>query len=151
MSMPGFTATNSLAQTEGNYYGGRSLSIEGDDMVDPQFLGFIKEAFESIGSALSSAVMAGADALSNALSNLRDKGGPGGRPFVCGQWVTTVLACSGKSPAYSQAEMLARCISTNPAQMAVCAVASAGLYPLVQQACAQGSDTGQLLGRVCKG
>jgi hypothetical protein len=150
MSMPGFTADSSLAPTAGKYYGGRSLSMESDDMVSPEFLGFIKEAFESVGSALSSAVVAGANALSNAISNMQSHGGPGGRPFVCGQWATTVVACKGKSPAYSQAEMLSRCAAINPAQMAICAVASAGLYPLVQQACAQGSEMGQLVGRVCK-
>jgi hypothetical protein len=151
MSLPGFTAENSLTESTWNYYGARSLGAASEDAVDPEFLGVIKEFFQSAGSALSTAIVSAASGLGDAISKLAASGGGGGRPFVCNQWATAVLACSGGQPAYSEAELMSRCVSMNPSYMAVCAAASAGLYPLMQQACSQNpGQIGTLVGQICK-
>ena len=79
MSLPGFTAENSLTASMGNYFGGQSLSIAPDDLVQPEFLGVIKELFEKAGSALSQAVQSAASAIGNMISNINKSGGQGGK------------------------------------------------------------------------
>ncbi len=153
MALPGFTATNSLAPQAAIYHGGASFSLDGTGLVEPQFLGPIGEAFESawesIKQAVSGAVMTLAQAASNVISSLQKSGGPGGSPFVCGQWVSAVISCTNGRPTYNEAQMMARCLSTNLGQTAACVAASAAIYPLVRQACAEGSPMGNLLGQVC--
>jgi hypothetical protein len=151
MSLPGFTASNCLAPTVSKYYGGRSLSIEPDDLVKPQFLGVVREAFQK---ATPGFITAGSS-LGKLLSSMRGHGGPGNTPWVCGQWATSMITCNGNSPAYSQSQMMANCITNNatdPTLWPLCTTASAGMYPLVQQFCAQGGgDNTQLLGQICQG
>jgi hypothetical protein len=150
MSLPGFTAENSLTEASFTYYGAQSLAPD-SETVDPEFLGVIKEFFQKVGGALSGALMSAANALGDAIKNLRDHGGPGGSPFVCGQWVAGVLACRNGQPAYSQAEVLARCVSSNPANSIACASVTAAMWPLIRDACSQNANqVGTLLGQVCK-
>ncbi len=151
--MPGFTAEHSLRPLLSPYHGGNSYALHDDRRVEPEFLGVIKEAFESVGHEFSSAVVAAAGALSSIVSNPSSAGGGSdGQPLVCGQWATRMLACSGNSPAYSEAEIMGACAAVNPFQMAACAALSAGMYSLVQQACSQNpGGMGQLVGQVCNG
>ncbi|MEO7170812.1 MAG: hypothetical protein V4610_05770 [Pseudomonadota bacterium] len=152
MSMPGFTATNSLTPTTGAYYGGASLLIDSDGMVEPQFLDFIREAIESIGDALSSAARAAISGLSDAISNMQN--GQGQRGFACSSWIGMFARCNGRSPNASYAEMLTKCIESNrtsPDGAIKCSTVVSAFYPLMQKVCSEGGNTGNLLNDVCKG
>jgi hypothetical protein len=152
MSLPGFTAANALGAASNRYYGAATLAAAQDESVEPEFLGPIGELFEKIGETFSGAVESLASSVASIISGLRDSGGGGGQPFVCGQWATRMIACSGNSPAYSEAEMLGACASTNPLQIAACGTATAAMYPLVQKACQDNPGAvGQLVGQVCQG
>jgi hypothetical protein len=149
VSMPGFTAEQSLQPSLSPYHGGGSYALH-DDLVEPEIFGFVKEAFESVGNAFSSVAQSLAKDVGNLVNSLQSGGGPGGQPFACGQWVTRMLACSGNSPTYSEAQMIAACISTNPAQMISCTAVTAALYSTLQQGCSENPNgIGQLLGQVC--
>lgn len=149
MSMPGFTASNSLGPSAYSYNGATSLRDSAPDAVVPEFLDIIKEAFESITSGFSNALQAAANALKDAINKL-NSGGNGQPPFVCGQWATRFLACNGNSTRYSQGEMMAACIASNPAQTAICVGITASMYSILQQGCQQNPNgIGQLLGQIC--
>jgi hypothetical protein len=149
MSMPGFTASNSLGPSAYAYNGALSLRDSAPDAVVPEFLDFIKEAFESITGGFSDALQAAANALKNAIDKI-NSGGGGQPPFVCGQWATRFLACNGNSTRYSQGEMMAACIGSNPAQSIICAGITASMYSVLQQGCQQNPNgIGQLLGQIC--
>lgn len=152
MSMPGFTATNSLSPTAGAYYGGASLSIESDGMVEPEFLDFIRDAIGSIGDALSSAARAAMDGLKNVISDMQS--GQGQRAFACGSWIGMFARCNGRSPNASYADMLTKCIESNrtsPDGAIKCSVVVSSFYPLMQKVCSEGGNTGNILNDVCKG
>jgi hypothetical protein len=150
VSMPGFTSEQSLHPSLAPYHGGGSYALHDDELVAPEFLGVIKEAFESAVHAFSSAVLEAATALNSIVVSAQNGGGGNGQPLVCGQWATRMLACNGSSPAYNEAEIMGACAAVNPFQMAACAALSAGMYPLVQQACSQNpGGMGQLVGQIC--
>jgi len=151
MSMPGFTAEQGLRPSFASYHGGGSYALHDDQLVEPEWFGWVKEAVESVASEFSSAITAAAGALNNIVNNPGSSGGGGGSgPLVCGQWATRMIACNGNSPAYSQAEIMASCAAANPFQMAACTALSAGTYSLVQQACQQNPGAiGDLVGQVC--
>jgi hypothetical protein len=148
--MPGFTADHSLQPSLSPYHGGASYALHDDVLVEPEFLGVIKEAFESAGHAFSSALMSAASSLGDLVKKTQSTGGPDGEPFACGQWVTRLVACSGNSPTYSEGEMMAACAASNPFQMASCTAVTAGLYSTLQQGCSENpGGIGQLLGQIC--
>ena len=148
--MPGFSAEQGLQSSPSPYHGGGSYSLHADALVEPQIFGFIKEAAESVGRAFSSAATALASEVGSLVSSLQSSGGPGGQPFVCGQWVASLLACSGNSPTYSEAQMMSTCLSTNVAQAAACTAVTSALYSTLQQGCQDNpGGIGQLLGQVC--
>ena len=152
MSMPGFTATNSLTPTSGAYYGGPSLLIESDGMVEPQLLDFIREAFESVSDALSSAARAAVSGLGDMIGKMQ--GGGGSRGFACGSWVGMFMRCNGRSPNASYSDMLAKCIESNktsPDGAFKCATVASAFYPMMQKVCSEGGNTGNILNDVCKG
>jgi hypothetical protein len=129
--MPGFTATNSLKPAAGIYYGGASLAIGEEDVVNPEFLGVIKEAFESAVEG----VEGGLSAAMKAIGNLVHQAGTN---FVCNQWAVEAFRCSGGNPPLTSAEMLANCIGFNPDNTLPCAAIVGAMYPAVQQFCANG-------------
>ena len=153
MSMPGFTAANSLAPSSASYYGGRSLSFEAEEMVQPEFMGVIREAFQSVGRSISPGLSSLGSSLGNLINNSNNNNGPNQPPFICSQWITTVVACNNGSPAFSQNDMWTRCLmsnSTDPVNAALCTGVSAALYPLVQKYCSEGdTDPGDLIGQIC--
>jgi hypothetical protein len=150
MSMPGFTAEQSLQPSIASYHGGGSYALHDDQRVEPEILGVIKEAFESAFHGFSSGIVDAAKALNSIIVSAQNGGGGNGQPLVCGQWATRMIACNGNSPAYSEAEILGACAGVNPFQMAACAAVSVGMYPLVQKACAENpGQVGDLVGQVC--
>jgi hypothetical protein len=152
MSLPGFGAENSVRQASWSYFGARTLGPVVDDVVSPQFLGVIREAFQSAGRGLSLGTASLAASLGGMISNAGKGGGPdNSKPFACRTWAGGVLACRNGQPLYSQAEMMSRCVSSNPTWSPLCISATAGLYPLVKRACSEDSNsTGNLLGAVCQ-
>jgi hypothetical protein len=150
MSMPGFTASNSLGPSSFVYNGGVSLAPDQGDVVGPEFLDFIKEAIEKIADGISSGLQSAVNALQNAINNLNSGGGK--PPFVCGQWAARFLACSGNSPTFGEAQMLSACISSNPANSIACATITASMYGVLQQGCRENPNgIGQIMGQICGG
>src|SRR3954469_22141773 len=86
MGRAGFSAANSLQPSVASYTNGAVWNGGDPGAVSPEFLDFIKEAFESVGSALSSAAQAAAGAIAGAFSKL-SSGGGGGQPFLCSTFV----------------------------------------------------------------
>jgi hypothetical protein len=129
--LPGFTATNSLGPAAGIYYGGASLAIGEDGVVNPEFLGVIKEAFESAYEG----VEGGLSAMMTAISHLVQQAGTN---FVCTQWAVEAFRCSGGNPPLTSAEMLANCMGANPDNTLPCLGIVASMYPAVVQFCANG-------------
>jgi hypothetical protein len=150
MSMPGFTADASLAPSQSDYYG-RFAPPAGEDTVDPQFLGAIREVFEKAAHGLSQAVGTAADGLRQAIDRIRPHG-PGDPPFYCRSWVQDACACNGNSPQYRLADIVSRCVSINPTNSLVCAGLAGSLYGLVSQACRESpGQVGSLVPRICPG
>jgi hypothetical protein len=156
MSLPGFTAESSLTEASWNYYGARSLAPDAENMVEPQFLGVIKEFFtETVpGSVegLVNSVVNGANELGKLIQGMQRGGGPfgGGRPIACRSLVAPLLACRNGRPAYSSAEMQSRCLGADTANSVLCFGVALGLYPLLEKACADNpNDVGGLIGRIC--
>jgi hypothetical protein len=162
MSLPGFSATNSLGPAAHAYYGAASLSAAQGDEVNPEFLGVIKEMFESasetvseavemVSEAVSGALKSGFSSLSNLIKNLKDHGDQG-QPFACGLWVTRMMSCTGTSPTFSEIEVLGACMSANPQYNAACMTISAALYPLLTEACQKNpSALSGVASQVCQG
>ena len=71
MSMPGFTAEQSLCPLECRISLFRFRNLDG---VSPQFLDFIKEAFESIVDPLTTAAQAAANGIRDAINSLNKAG-----------------------------------------------------------------------------
>ena len=152
MSMPGFTATNSLAPSTSAYYGGPSHLVESDGMVEPQFLDFIAEAIEAIKDGLSAAARAAVSGLSDVISNMQ--GGSGSRGFACSSWIGQFMRCDGRSPNASYAAMVQKCIESNRTDSGgavKCATVVSAFYPLMKTVCSEGGNVGNMLNDVCKG
>lgn len=150
MSMPGFTAEQGLQPSLASYHGGSSYALHDDQLVEPEWFGFIKEAVESVASTFSSAVMSAVTSVQQAIHGVQTSGGPNGTPFVCGQWATGMIACSGNNSTYNEGQMMAACAASNPLMMAACATVTAAMYPAVQAACQDNPGLiGQLPGMIC--
>lgn len=123
MAIPGFTAEQCLA-TPG--------------AVSPQFLDFVKEAFESIGHEISSAAQSAASAVASAFSQLSSSASSAGQQFVCGSFVTSMMQCNGNSPAMAALQIAQQCLSRTqevPEAAALCPGLGASIYALAQEYC----------------
>ena len=163
MSLPGFSAINSVGASTCPYYGAATLSAGDGEAVRPQFLGSIGEAVEEaaehvaegvehIAEWISGAFSSALSDLRNLINSLKNHGGPNGAPFICGFWVTQIMSCSGTSPTYSYGEVLTRCVGANPQSRVVCGSVVSAMYPLLSQACRSGNSAElQGIGSVCQG
>jgi prephenate dehydratase len=139
MALPGFTAEQSIRPALVNYTHGAAFAEgTGRGYVSPQFLDWVKEAFESVGSALSSAAQTAASAISSAISKLNSAGQGAGQSFSCSNFVSQMLVCNGNSPVMAAAQMAQQCLSRTaeiPEAAAICPALAASVYELAQQYC----------------
>lgn len=154
MAMPGFTAEHSLQPALVNYtHGSVHHAGSGRGYVSPQFLDFIKEAFEKIVEGLSAAARATAEGVKTAFEKLNDLAKRQGQSFACGNWVMTMLKCNGNSPAMAMAQMTSDCVRSsggNPALAAACAAMGAAVYGLAVEYCkSPGQSTAPFIQAAC--
>jgi hypothetical protein len=154
MSIPGFTAEQSLVPSSVEYHYPLSSTGAG---VSPEFLDFIKEAFESVASGIEDAAKAAADGLKKAFDAL-NSGGGGGGSFTCNNVVTGLFRCNGTQPLLSIAQMTNNCLqkaaeAESPLAGAACAAIAAALYPLLNEYCKSpgGKSQAALINQVCAG
>jgi hypothetical protein len=120
-------------------------------MIEPQFLGVVREIFQKAAKGLSDPIKDAASAIGKGLSGLRPHG-PGDPPFYCGSWAQPMLACNGRGPAYSALQITQKCIGANPATSIFCASYANAMHGLVTKACADNPEAVQeLLPRFCQG
>jgi hypothetical protein len=154
MATPGFTAEASLRPGTHAYTHGAPASFGGE--ISPQFLDFIKEAVESVGSALSTAAQGIASSIASSLSSL-GKGGGGNpnQPFVCSTFVGSFMSCSGNSAALSSAQIAQQCVSRAaevPELLPLCAGLAVSIYALAGEYCKNPSqDVTPFIQQACAG
>jgi hypothetical protein len=151
MSMPGFTAEQSLVPSSVEYHYSDPATLHG---VSPEFLDFIKEAFESVVDPLKTAAQAAATGLQNAFKNLNQAAG-GGQTFSCRGMLGNMFQCNGANPAIGIAQMTQSCMGraaeVGPEAIVACGAIAASFYPLLKTYCnnPEGQSQAQILNQVC--
>jgi hypothetical protein len=154
MSMPGFTAEQSLVPSSVEYHYSGSATADG---VSPEFLDFVKEAFESIGDALSSAVSSAADGIRNAINALNHAGQSAGQSFTCSGMLGNMFRCNGASPEIGIAQMTSSCFNKaaeiGPEAFPICGALAGSFYPLLTAYCKspEGKSQADIINQVCGG
>jgi hypothetical protein len=151
MSMPGFTAEHSLVPSSVEYHYAGSNTSNG---VSPEFLDFVKEAFESVVDGLSKTFDALADSTKIAFDALKNAASHAGRQYTCSQMMAGMFECNASSPALGVADITKRCVNESggePAIVAACGMVGAAFYPLLTEYCKnpQARSQGQLISQVC--
>jgi hypothetical protein len=136
MSMPGFTAEQSLLPSSVEYHYSGSANLHG---VSPEFLDFIKEAFESVVDPLKTAAEAAASGIKNAINGLNQAGQGTGQTFTCSGMLGNMFRCSGANPAIGVAQMTQSCFSraaeVGPEAFPLCGALAGAFYPLLTAYC----------------
>jgi hypothetical protein len=155
MSTPGFSAELSLRRGRYSYtHGAPAVYAGAGGEISPQFLDWIKEGFESLGSGLSTAADVAASAISSALSEL---GNGGGRnpSFQCSPFVSAFLSCGPNGPAVSAAQITQQCVTRAmevPEFLPLCVGLGASIWQLSNEFCKNPTqDPSPYIQKACSG
>jgi hypothetical protein len=152
MSMPGFTAEQSLLPSSVEYHYSGSANLHG---VSPEFLDFIKEAFESVVDPLRTAAQAAAAGIKNAINGLNQAGQGTGQTITCSGMLGSMFRCNGASPAMAVGQMTQSCLSraaeVGPEALPLCGLLAGSFYPLLTAYCKnpEGQSQAQIINQVC--
>jgi hypothetical protein len=150
--MPGFTAEQSLVPSSIEYHYSSAATLHG---VSPEFLDFVKEAFESVVDPLKTAAQAAASGIKAAISNLNQAGQAGGQTFSCSGMIGNMFRCNGASPGIGIAQMTQSCLGkaaeVGPEAIPACGAIAAAFYPLLKTYCQspEGKSQADIINQVC--
>jgi hypothetical protein len=151
MSMPGFTAEQSLVPSSVEYQYAGSANLNG---VSPQVLDFIKEAFESVVDPLKTAAQAAASGIKNAINGLNQAAQGSGQTITCAGMLGSMFRCNGASPAIALSQMTQSCFNRAaevPEALPLCGLLAGSFYPLLTAYCKnpEGQSQAQIINQVC--